>query len=169
MLGEKKTVNVLVTGGEATAGPPIGPALGPLGVNVVAIVKEINEMTKEYSGMRVPVTIEVDVETKSYSIKVGIPTISALLAKEAKIEKGASTPGKNFAGNITFEQLVKIASICLQKSYSSTLKSAVCEVLGSCVSMGIKVDNKPPKQVLQEIKEGKYDNKIYEWSQKAKF
>ncbi len=169
MLGEKKTVNVLITGGEATAGPPIGPALGPLGVNVVAIVKEINEMTKEYAGMRVPVTIEVDIETKSYNIKVGIPTISALLAKEAKIEKGSGTPGRDFVGNITFEQLLKIAGICMQKSYSSTLKSAACEILGSCVSMGIKVDNKPPKQVLKEIKEGKYDNEIDRWLQKAKF
>lgn len=169
MLGEKRTVNVLITGGEANAGPPIGPALGPLGVNVVAIVREINDMTKEYSGMRVPVTVEVDIETKSYNIKVGIPTISALLAKEAKIEKGSGTPGKDFIGNISFEQLLKIADICMQKSYSASLKSAACEVLGACVSMGIKVDNKPPKQVLQEIKEGKHDNRIDEWLQKAKF
>ena len=169
MLGEKKTVNVLVTGGEATAGPPLGPALGPLGVNVVAIVKEINEMTKEYAGMRVPVTVEVDVDSKAYSIKVGIPTTAALLAKEARIDKGSGTPGKDFVGNISFDQLLKIANICMQKSYSTSLKAAACEVLGSCVSMGIKVDDKPPKQVLKEIKDGLYDKKIDEWVQKVKF
>ncbi|MGQ9781312.1 MAG: 50S ribosomal protein L11 [Nitrososphaeria archaeon] len=159
-MSEKKVVNVLVTGGEANAGPPLGPALGPLGVNVVAIVKEINEMTKEYSGMRVPVYVEVDTETKAFNIRVGIPTVSALLAKEAGIPKGAGTTGKDYVGNITFEQLLKVANVCKQKSYSTSTKSAIGEVLGSCASMGIKVDSKPPKQVLEEVEKGFYDQKI---------
>jgi large subunit ribosomal protein L11 len=167
-MSEKKVVNVLITGGEANAGPPLGPALGPLGVNVVAIVKEINDTTKEYAGMRVPVFVEVDTETKVFNIRVGIPTVSALLAKEAGIPKGGGTPGKDFIGNIPFEQLIKVANICMQKSYSATLKSAVDEVLGSCISMGIKVDDKPPKQALDEVKKGLYDEKLKEMSEKAK-
>jgi len=167
-MGEKKVVNVLVTGGEANAGPPLGPALGPLGVNVVAIVKEINDLTKEYAGMRVPVSVEVDVETKVFNIKVGIPTISALLVKEAGIPKGSGTTGKDYIGNITFEQLIKVANICMQKSYSTTTKSAINEVLGSCVSMGIKVDDKPPKQVLEEVKRGLYDKELREAGKEAK-
>jgi len=167
-MSEKKVVNVLITGGEANAGPPLGPALGPLGVNVVAIVKEINDITKEYAGMRVPVYVEVDTETKVFNIRVGIPTVSALLAKEAGIPKGASTSGKDYVGNIPFEQLTKVANICIQKSYSTTAKSAVGEVLGSCISMGIKVDNKPPKQVLEEVKKGLYDQKLREESKEAK-
>jgi large subunit ribosomal protein L11 len=167
-MSEKKVVNVLITGGEANAGPPLGPALGPLGVNVVAIVKEINDATKEYVGMRVPVYVEVDTETKAFNIRVGIPTVSALLVKEAGIPKGAGTSGKDSVGNISFEQLTKVANICMQKSYSSTVKSAVSEVLGSCISMGIMVDNKPPKQALEEVKKGLYDQKLREEVKEAK-
>jgi large subunit ribosomal protein L11 len=167
-MSEKKSVNVLITGGEANAGPPLGPALGPLGVNVVAIVKEINDTTKEYSGMRVPVTVEVDTETKTYNIKIGIPTVSALLVKEAGIPKGSGTTGKDFTGNLTFEQLLKVATVCVQKSYSTSIKSAAKEVLGSCASMGIKVDDKLPKQVIEEIKSGLYDQKLNEEQQNAK-
>jgi large subunit ribosomal protein L11 len=167
-MSEKKIVNVLITGGEANAGPPLGPALGPLGVNVVAIVKEINDTTKEYAGMRVPVFVEVDTETKAFNIRVGIPTVSALLAKEAGIPKGAGTAGKDYVGNISFEQLIKVANICMQKSYSATLKSAIGEVLGSCVSIGIKVDEKPPKELLDEVKKGSYDEKLQENSDKEK-
>jgi len=68
---EKKTVEVLVSGGQATAGPPLGPALGPLGVNVLAIVNKINELTKDFSGMKVPVKVTVDPETKEFEITVG--------------------------------------------------------------------------------------------------
>lgn len=167
-MSEKKIVNALVTGGEANAGPPLGPALGPLGVNVIAIVKEINELTKEYAGMRVPVSVEVDTETKAFNIKVGIPTISALLVKEAGVPKGSGTTGKDYIGNITFEQLLKVANICMQKSYSTTLKSAIGEVLGSCASMGIKVDDKPPKQVLEEVNRGLYNKQLKEADMKAK-
>src|SRR4030067_3223257 len=84
----KVTVEAMVDGGKATAGPPIGNQLGPLKVNTMQIVKEINEKTKELSGMKVPVKIIVDTETKKYSIAVGTPPISALIKKELKIEKG---------------------------------------------------------------------------------
>ncbi|MFI5421598.1 MAG: 50S ribosomal protein L11, partial [Nitrososphaerales archaeon] len=62
-MPDTKTVSALVVGGEANAGPPLGPALGPLGVNVMAIVKEINELTKDYAGMRVPVKVNVETDT----------------------------------------------------------------------------------------------------------
>ncbi|MHA2067153.1 MAG: 50S ribosomal protein L11, partial [Candidatus Thorarchaeota archaeon] len=88
-MGEKKSVSVLVVGGEANAGPPLGPALGPLGVNVLAIVKAINEATKEYLGMRVPLKVNVDSETKQFELEIGIPTTSALIVKEAGTEKGS--------------------------------------------------------------------------------
>jgi large subunit ribosomal protein L11 len=65
-MSEKKVVETLVSGGKATAGPPLGPALGPLGVNVLAIVNKINELTETYSGMKVPVKIIVDAETKEF-------------------------------------------------------------------------------------------------------
>jgi large subunit ribosomal protein L11 len=67
---EKKNVDLLVSGGQATAGPPLGPALGPLGVNVMMIVNRINELTKDYSGMRVPVKVTVDLDTKEFEVTV---------------------------------------------------------------------------------------------------
>ena len=93
-MGDKKTVSALVTGGEASAGPPLGPALGPLGINVLQVVNTINDKTKDFSGMKVPVKVEVDPDTKKFTIEVGIPPTTALIAKEAGITKGSGTAGK---------------------------------------------------------------------------
>ena len=86
-MGDKKTVSALVTGGEASAGPPLGPALGPLGINVLQVVNTINDKTKDFSGMKVPVKVEVDPDTKKFTVEVGIPPTTALIAKEAGITK----------------------------------------------------------------------------------
>ena len=161
-MGEKKTVNVLVTGGEANAGPPLGPALGPLGVNVMNIVQKINELTKDYSGMRAPVKVTVDQETKEFDVEVGIPTTSALIIKESGVPKGSGTPNENFVGNLSFEQVLKIADIKKQKSYAYTTKSAVREVIGSCISIGMTVENKDPREIQREITDGKWADKIKE-------
>ncbi len=156
-MGENKIISLLVTGGEANAGPPLGPALGPLGVNVVAVVKRINELTGEYSGMRVPVKVNVDTENKSFEVEVGLPTTSALIAKEAKIPKGSGTPQATFAGNLTADQLLKLAKIKFGKTYAASYKGAAREVLGACVSMGITVEGKDPRAFLKEVEEGKWD------------
>ena len=161
-MGEKKVVNALVVGGEATAGPPLGPTLGPLGVNVMAIVNKINEATKEYSGMRVPVKIAVDIETKDFDLEVGIPTTSALIVKEAGIQKGSGTPKASFAGNLSFQQVLKIAKIKGPQSYGKNLKSVINEVIGSCISMGVSIDGRNPKDVQKEVQEGKRDKAIEE-------
>jgi len=160
-MGKKQVVEVLVSGGAATAGPPLGPALGPLGVNVKLIVDEINERTKDFKGMRVPVKVIVDVDTKEFEIEVGIPTTTALIAKEANIEKGSSQPGREFVGNISFDQVLRISKIVNQKLGLPDLKKVVLQVVGSCVSIGVTVDGKNPKEVTRIIKEGLYDEKIY--------
>lgn len=154
---EKKVVELLVSGGQATAGPPLGPALGPLGVNVMAIVNKINELTKDYAGMKVPVKVSVDPETKAFEVSVGTPTTSALIVSELKIEKGSGAPKTQKVGNLTMEQVIRIAKIKRHELLAKTLKSAVKEVLGSCVSMGVTVEGKDPKDVQAEIDEGKYD------------
>src|SRR3989304_4050057 len=89
---ENKTVELLVSGGQATAGPPLGPALGPLGINIMAVVTKINELTHDYAGMKVPVKISVNTEDKTFEVSVGTPTASALLVAELKVEKGSETP-----------------------------------------------------------------------------
>jgi len=159
-LGEKKVISALVTGGEASAGPPLGPALGPLGVNVLAIVTEINKVTGDFKGMRVPIKVEVDQETKQFIVTVGTPTTSALIAKEAGIPKGSAKPKTEFAGDIPFEKILGIAQSKISGSYAKTLRSAVKEVVGSCVSMGVKVEGTDPREFMKQIEEGKWDGRL---------
>jgi large subunit ribosomal protein L11 len=161
-MGEKKVVEALVSGGKATAGPPLGPALGPLGVNVVAIVNKINELTKEFAGMKVPAKVIVDTETKSFEVEVGTPPTAALIVKELGIEKGSGNPKAQKVGNLTMEQVKKIAKAKMTQSYSKSLKTAAMEVVGVCVSMGVTVEGKEPKDVQKEISKGIYDNLLKE-------
>lgn len=156
-MSEKKVVDLLVSGGQATAGPPLGPALGPLGVNVLEIVNKINELTKDYAGMKVPVKVTVDPETKAFDVSIGTPTTSALIVRELKIEKGSGTPNTEKVGNLTMEQLVRISKLKRPEFLSKTLKAAAKEVLGSCVSMGVTIEGKDPREVQREIDEDKYD------------
>jgi len=154
---DKKVVELLVSGGQATAGPPLGPALGPLGVNVMMIVNKINELTKDYAGMKVPVKVAVDLETKEFEVSVGTPTASALIVSELKIEKGSGTPSTAKVGNLTMEQVLRITKIKRHELLAKNLKVAAKEILGSCVSMGVTVDGKDPREVQREIDEGKHD------------
>lgn len=156
-MGDKKSVSALVSGGEASAGPPLGPALGPMGVNVLQVVNMINDKTKDFPGMKVPVKVEVDSESKKFTVEVGIPPTAALVSKEAGITKGSGAAGTNFAGNITMASAVKIAKMKIDSSYAKDLKSAVKEVIGSCLSSGVKVEEKPAKEVFSDISAGKYD------------
>ncbi len=159
-MGEKKIINVLVTGGEASAGPPLGPALGPLGVNVLGIVNEINKQTGDFKGMRVPVKVEVDSETKQFVISVGTPTTSALIAKESGIPKGSSKPNQELAGDLSMDKVISIAKSKIAGSYAASIRSAVKEVVGSCVSMGVKVEGKDAREFMKEIVAGKWDSKF---------
>jgi large subunit ribosomal protein L11 len=156
-MADKKIVELLVSGGQATAGPPLGPALGPLGVNVMMIVNKINELTKDYAGMKVPVKVAVDPETKEFEVSVGTPTASALIVSELKIEKGSGTPNTAKVGDLNMEQVLRITKIKRHELLAKNLKVAAKEILGSCVSMGVTVDGKDPREVQKEIDEGKYD------------
>lgn len=147
-------VEVLVEGGKASPGPPLGPALGPLGVNIGMVVAKINELTKDYAGMTVPVKIIVDPKTKQFEIEVGTPPTSALIKKELKLEKGSSDPRRQKVGDLKMEQVIKIARIKRGNSLSYNLKGVVLEVLGACVSMGITVEGKDPREIQKLIKEG---------------
>jgi large subunit ribosomal protein L11 len=154
-----EVVEVLVSGGKATAGPPLGPALGPLGINVKAVVDEINKKTGTFNGMQVPVRIEVD-DKKQFTVTVGVPPTTALIKKEVNIEKGSKEPNAIVAGNLPFEAAVRIAKMKLDGMLSYELKTAVKEVVGTCRSMGVTVDGRKPSEVIAEINEGKYDSAL---------
>jgi large subunit ribosomal protein L11 len=153
-------LEVLVDGGKATPGPPLGPALGPLGVNIVEILKAINEKTKSFEGMKVPVTLIVDPKTKAFTIEVGTPPTSALIAKELKVEKGSGDPGKTRVGNLTLPQSIKIANMKADAMLAKSLKARVLEVVGTCVSMGVTVEGKSAKEFSAEIEAGKHDRQL---------
>ncbi|MFG1519198.1 MAG: 50S ribosomal protein L11 [Thermoplasmataceae archaeon] len=150
-----QTVNTMVEGGKATTGPPLGPALGPLGLNLAQVIKDINEKTKAFQGMQVPVSVIVtDPAQKKYEIKVGIPPTSALIKKELGIEKGSGKKKEQIAGNATIEQIKNVARSKLSDMMSYDLKGAVMEVLGTCASLGITVEGKDPKEIQTLIKQG---------------
>ncbi len=151
-------IKVLVEGGKASAGAPLGPALGPLGVNISEVVNQINEKTKSYAGMKVPVTVSVDPSSKTFEIAVGSPPTSALIKKELSLEKGSSNPKAEFNGNLSMEQVKKIAEMKLENLASHSIKSAAKEVIGTCNAMGVKVEGKKAKEIQEEIGQGRFDS-----------
>ncbi len=159
---ENKTVELLVSGGQATAGPPLGPALGPLGLNIMAVVNKINELTKDYAGMKVPVKISVNPEDKTFEVTVGTPTSSALLVAELKIEKGSGTPNTAKVGDLKVDQIVRIAKIKRPELLAKTLKGAAKEIMGTCISMGVTIEGKDPREIQAEVDDGKYDDMFKE-------
>ncbi|MCS7098037.1 MAG: 50S ribosomal protein L11 [Candidatus Methanomethyliaceae archaeon] len=159
-MGTKKTFNFLIDGGKATGGPPIGPSLGPLGVNILQVVNAINEKTREFEGMRVPVKVIVDSDTKEFEVEVGVPTTTALIVKELKLQKGATNVKTEKVGNLSIEGAIKIAKIRFPHSLARNLKSCLKEVVGTCLSMGVTVEGKDPKIIEKEIDAGVYDEVI---------
>ena len=159
-MGSKQTISALVTGGEASAGPPLGPALGPIGVNIMEVISAINEKTSEFKGMKIPVTVNVDSETKKWEIEVGIPSASALILKEANIQKGSSTSGTEWIADIGIDSIVKVSNVKLESSYARELKSVAKQVIGTCQCLGIKIEGKMPKEITAEINAGKWDEKL---------
>lgn len=147
-------VEALVPGGKASAGPPLGPALGPLGVNVAQVVAKINEQTKDLNGMQVPVKIIVKSRTE-FEVEVGTPPTSALIIKEMGVEKG--TGDNTTVGNLTMEQVLKIANIKRKGLLSKTLKRAASEVVGTAGSVGATIDGMQSKEAQLAIASGKYD------------
>jgi large subunit ribosomal protein L11 len=159
-MAEKKSISALVTGGEASAGPPLGPALGPMGVNVLQVVNTINDKTKDFSGMKVPVKVEVDPDTKRFTVDVGVPPTAALINKEAGVTKGSGAAGTTFVGSISMESAIKIAKMKIDSSYAYDVRNTVKEVIGTCVSLGMQVENKPAREIYADIGAGKYDEAL---------
>ena len=159
-MGEPQKISSLVTGGGASAGPPLGPALGPLGVNIMEVINAINDKTKDFEGMKVPVTVSVDPDTKEWDIEVGIPSAAALILKEAGIQKGSGTSGTEWVGDVTIDAIAKVANTKLEKSYATSLKSVAKTIIVTCLALGIKVEGKTPKEITAEINEGKWDEKL---------
>ena len=202
-MGEK-IVEALIEGGKATPAPPLGPSLSVFKVNIGKIIQDINDKTKEYEGMKVPIKIIIDDTTKEYRIEIGTPPVSSLIRKELGLKKiapekkveeeevteepdeggeekeevkpkkeeevteepdegGETAPEEKervIVGNLTIDQCIKITNMKRDNLLAKDMKKAVKEVVASCVSMPITIEDKPPKEILKEIDEGKYDSKF---------
>lgn len=151
-----KEIKSLVKGGKASAGPPLGPQLGPLGVDIKAVINQINEKTKDFEGMEIPVVVKVD-DDKNFEIEVGTPPVSAMVKKESGNKK-LSEEGID----IKIGQIVKIAKGKADNLNTDDRKQGVKQILGSCVSYGVRIEGKNPKEVIKEVDKGKYDEQIHE-------
>ena len=158
----KDTVEVLIEGGTATPGPPLGPAIGPFGINMMQAVEEINSKTADFKGMKVPVKIIIDSSTKEFDIEIGSPPTTALIMKELGIEKGAHEPGAEVAADLSVEQALKIARMKFDSLLANDYKHAAKEVMGTCVSMGLTVDGKNPREAQKAVDAGEYDDILVE-------
>lgn len=156
----KETVEVMVEGGKATAAPPVGPALGPLGVNIGQVISEINKKTADFKGMKVPVKVIVDKDTKAFDIKIGTPPASELIKKEAGIESGSGRPNSEKVADLVIEQVIKVAKMKSDALLGKDLKQKVKEIAGTCQSMGVMIEGKSAHDSIDDINAGKYDAQI---------
>ncbi|RME55110.1 50S ribosomal protein L11 [Candidatus Woesearchaeota archaeon] len=156
----KEKIEALIEGGKATAAPPLGPALGPMGVNIGQVISEINKKTESFKGMKVPITVIIDTDTKDFEIEVGTPPTSQLIKKELNLQKGASYPNIQKIANMSIEQVIKVAKMKLDSLHVPSLKSAVKTIIGSANSLGVLVEGKNAKEINADIDSGKFDKEI---------
>jgi large subunit ribosomal protein L11 len=157
-MSKKETVKLMVEGGAATTGPPLGPALGPLGVNAAKVVEQINKVTSSFRGMRVPVEVVVDPATKQFEVTVGSPPTSALLIKALGLEKGGGA--KELVGDLGLDQVIEVAKAKHNGLLAKDLKAAVKEVVGSCQSLRVSIQGLTPKEMTETISKGVLDDYI---------
>jgi len=153
-------IKLLVDGGAMKPGPALSQKMGPLGMNMGKIIADINKATHEFQGMKVPVVLDINTKTKTYNVIVSTPPVSALLKKEISLEKGSPEPNNIKAGNMAIEQIIKIAKIKEKDMSVNDLKKAVSVVLGTCVSLGLLVESKDPREVIREVEKGDYNDLI---------
>tara|TARA_Y100000034_G_C6891059_1_gene409907 strand:+ start:412 stop:1068 length:657 start_codon:yes stop_codon:yes gene_type:complete len=161
-MSKKETIEILVEGGKAKADASMAQKLGPMKINIQDVLKNINEKTESFKGMKVPVKIEVDPNTKEFEISVGTPPVSELIKKELNLQKGSSFPNKDKVANIGIEQVIKVAKMKESSILHNSLKSVVKTVIGSCNALGILVEGKEARDVNKEVDEGNFDKEINE-------
>lgn len=156
-MGEE-TVNLLVEGGEASAGPPLGPTLAPIeAVDINEVVSAINENTSGFEGMEVPVEVVVDDETGDFEIDVGTPPASALLKERAELEAGSGEPNKIKLANLPLKDVIEVADLKMEDLVALDLRGATKEILGSAQSLGFLVEGEEPIDIQADIDEGRYE------------
>lgn len=134
----KIVLKLQIEAGKANPAPPIGPALGQHGVNIMEFCKQYNEQTKDKPGQIVPVEVTV-YEDRSFTFKLKTPPVSDLILKMLNLEKGSAQPNKDKIGTITKEQIRQIAEVKLSDTNAHSVEAAMNMVAGTAKSMGIEV------------------------------
>ena len=140
-MAEKKDTTVIklqIPAGKATPAPPVGPALGSSGINIMQFVKEFNDRTADQVGMTIPVVITVN-KDKSFTFITKVPPVADLLLKAAKIEKGSAKPNRDKVATVTMATVEEIAKTKMQDLNAGSLETAMSMVKGTARSMGIVV------------------------------
>lgn len=155
-------IKLLVDGGSMAPGPVLSQKLGPIGINVNAVIQKVNDSTQNFKGLKVPVELDIDPASKTFEVKVFSPPVSELLKRELGIEKGSGMQKKITPYNASIEQIISVAKTKLPNMLARNLKSAVKLVVGTSGSLGVLVENKTAAEVEREIESGKYDKEIKE-------
>jgi len=140
-MAEKEVINVIklqIEAGKATPAPPVGPALGSSGVNIMQFVKEFNDRTANQPGMIIPVVITV-YKDKSFEFITKVPPVAVLIKKAIKIEKGSGKPNKEKVATITMDQVKQIAETKMADLNAASIETAMSMVCGTARSMGVVV------------------------------
>ena len=161
-MGKKERIELLIDGGNAKPDAATSQRLGPMKINIGAVMSAVNEKTNDFKGMKVPVKITVDTETKDFEIDVGLPPTSELIKKELKIDKGSGQPDKEKIANISVEHLIKIAKMKKEGMFVNNLNAAVKTIAGSCNSIGILIEGKTSAEFNKDLESGTYDTALQE-------
>ncbi len=153
-------LKLLVDAGEMKPSPAMSQKLGPMGINMGKVISEVNNSTKDFKGMKVPVELDIDPKTKNFKIAVKTPPTSELLKKEAGLEKASGEQKKIKVANLAMEQIIKVAKTKQNDMLDKDMKSKVKSVLGSCASLGIMVENHDAKRAMEQVNSGKFDKEI---------
>ncbi len=133
-------IKLQIPAGKATPAPPVGPALGQHGVNIMGFTKEFNERTKNDAGMIIPVIITV-YQDKSFTFVTKTPPAAVLIKKACKIESGSAVPQKDKVAKISKEEVKKIAEIKMPDLNAGSIETAMSMIAGTCRSMGVVVED----------------------------
>lgn len=142
-MAEKEVVNVIklqIEAGKATPAPPVGPALGSSGVNIMQFVKEFNDRTANQPGMIIPVVISV-YKDKSFTFVTKVPPVAVLIKKTINLKKGSGKPNKDKVAKISKEQVKAIAEQKMEDLNAASLEAAMSMVAGTARSMGVVVED----------------------------
>ncbi len=151
-----ETVEALIMGGKATAAPPLGPALGPKGVNIGLVVAEINKKTADFAGMQVPVKVHINTDDKSFEIELGTPPAAALIKQEAGLKKASGNPKAELVGNLSFDQVLKIARMKESALTGKDMTARAKEIMGTCQSMGVTIEGKKAQDAFKALAAGEF-------------